>query len=276
MIPLKQNLFLFFEENEQQHIIDRKLVLLYANRCIIDEDAQFEICGIYELERVTELMYERTNPSYKTNAAKRTLKESSDRYTISEAFEKASTKESSLVDSHFIIGSSFHSLQDQFPTVINRPRKLLEWISDDLKSHELRAVYLTLLAGNRMNILTKELNTIAYDGKMVIDYTTPFARDKKIPINSKCSVNDDFELSISLIRCGRRLEQNMQLFLHPMVTPNQLKLIERKDESYLRSFGNHLTGYGVGIKEKLKETPDSDPKVRFVSCYCIRRSFYFK
>ena len=39
-----QNLFLFFEENEVQTIIDNKLVLRYANRCIIDEQAEFEVC----------------------------------------------------------------------------------------------------------------------------------------------------------------------------------------------------------------------------------------
>ena len=44
MFPPKQNLFLFFEENEVQTIIDNKLVLRYANRCIIDEQAEFEVC----------------------------------------------------------------------------------------------------------------------------------------------------------------------------------------------------------------------------------------
>ena len=61
MIPTKQNLFLFFEENELKPIIDRKLVLLYANRCIIDEDAQFEICGAYMLQPVLDQMEDMLN-----------------------------------------------------------------------------------------------------------------------------------------------------------------------------------------------------------------------
>ena len=56
MFPPKQNLFLFFEENEVQTIIDNKLVLRYANRCIIDEQAEFEVCGVYKLQKVEQLM----------------------------------------------------------------------------------------------------------------------------------------------------------------------------------------------------------------------------
>ena len=58
MSPTRQNLFLFFEENEVQTIIDKKLVLLYANRCIIDEEAEFEIGGVYKLQKVEQFMYE--------------------------------------------------------------------------------------------------------------------------------------------------------------------------------------------------------------------------
>ena len=45
----KQNLVLFFEEKEDARIIDAKLVRLYMNRFIINEDAQNEINGVYHL-----------------------------------------------------------------------------------------------------------------------------------------------------------------------------------------------------------------------------------
>lgn len=280
MGPSKQNLYLFLEKNEQQNIIDQKLVLLYANRCVDEENAQFEISGVFELQHVSELMYERSNPMYKMEAVQRAYKEANDRYTISEAFEKAHLNESKSIDSHFIIGSSFHSLSVQWPTVIDRTRSLVEWMIDELKSLEIKTAYVTLLAGGRGGLLTKKMNTVAYDGKMRFDLTTPFARDKPIPIRPKFSVNDVFELSISLIRRGRRLKQNMHLFLHPMLTQHQLKLIERKDESYLRTFGNHLNGRGLDIcREELKflgAFPDSNPRIRFVRCFCIRRTFYFE
>ena len=105
--PSKQNLFLFFEENEEKYVIDKKLVLLYANRCIIDENAQFEICGVYELQHVSESMIVPTSPLYKTYARQRTLKEANDEETILEALEIAHLKESKSIDTHFVIGSFF-------------------------------------------------------------------------------------------------------------------------------------------------------------------------
>ena len=89
--------------------MDRKLVLLYANRCIIDEKAQFEICGVYELQYVAKPMMDNSDPLFKNNASKRTSKEGNDRDTITEAFERASSNETSPIDTHFIFGSFFHS-----------------------------------------------------------------------------------------------------------------------------------------------------------------------
>ena len=108
MTPTKQNLFLFFEENEMQSLIDRKLVKLYMNRFIIDEDAKFEISGVYELQKVTEPMLNPLNPYFKTNANQRTNKEAVDKDIFTDAIEKACRLETNFSDSHFIIGSSFH------------------------------------------------------------------------------------------------------------------------------------------------------------------------
>ena len=99
MTPTKQNLFLFFEENEQQFDISRKLVKLYMNLCIVDEDANFEIGGVYELQKVKNSMFDRENPLFnfklnlKTNAYQRTHKEAVDMDIFAEALEKASMHE---------------------------------------------------------------------------------------------------------------------------------------------------------------------------------------
>ena len=119
MIPTKQNLFLFFEENELQPYIDRKLVLLYANRCIIDEDAQFEICGVYELQPVLKPMIDFFDPLYKFYASQRTSKEANDRDAISDAVGKAYRNESNPIDTHFILGSTFHAFSCEIPIRIN-------------------------------------------------------------------------------------------------------------------------------------------------------------
>ena len=45
----KQNLVLFFEENNDSRIIDSNLVRLYMNRFTIHEEAQNEINGVHHL-----------------------------------------------------------------------------------------------------------------------------------------------------------------------------------------------------------------------------------
>ena len=277
MFPPKQNLFLFFEENEAKTSIDSKLVLLYANRCIIDEQAEFEICGVYQLQKVEKLKDERRQPLYKTNANQRTFKEAMDRDTLSEALEKACLLESRSADTHFIIGSSFHTLVVEKPTVINRPRKLIEWMSDEMKFQEITSVYITLLAGHRTCIITNRTNIGAYNGELEAEFTRTSSGETPVTLSPKFSVNDDFELSFTLIKLGRRLQQFLHLFFHPMLTPRELYLMKTKDESYLRSLGNHLVGFNPDVREEeLKYYPDNDTKLRYVSCLCVRQSFHLK
>jgi len=157
-----QNLFLFFEENEIQCFIDRKLVKLYMNRCIIDESANFEIIGVYELQKVNDQMYNSLNPLFKTNAYQRTNKESVDKDIFTEAHEKAFVHETNSTDNHFIIGSSFHSvdliLHHSNSQTLSRADKLLNWLLNVVKSQEIKNLYVTILAGARYNLITKEVH----------------------------------------------------------------------------------------------------------------------
>ena len=275
MSPLNQNLFLFFEENEITSLINRKLVKLYMNRCIIDEDANFEIIGVYELQTVNDQMYNSLNPLYKTSAYQRTYKESVDRDIFTEALEKAFVHETNSIDNHFIIGSSFHSV-DLNSQILYRADKLLCWLLNEVKSQEIRNLYVTILAGARYNLITKEVHKKAYDGKMSACIAVLGPRRESI--HPKISVNDDFEFSIKLIRQGKRLQQNIPLFLQPMLTPYQLKLMKTKDESFLESFTYHkIFGVEADVsEEELKLFPDSDPRLRFFNCVCIRQSCYLK
>ena len=290
MTPTKQNLFLFFEENEMTFVIDSKLVKLYMNRCIIDEDAKFEIVGVYELQKVTYLMGNRLNPLYKTNAYQRTYKEAVDRDIFTDAIEKACSHETNFTDNHFIIGSTFHAVYHPKNPVINRIDKFLDWLLDEMKSQEIKNLYVTFVNGKRHNLISNELHNCIY---YVRDHPTdtwllPGARNEPLTIpalindESRISVNEDFELSIELIRRGRRLSQNFLLFLHPKLNPYEIKLIEKKDESFSQSFTGHwLADHDPRIKvdvsdKELKYFPESDPGLRYVSCYCRRSSFYLK
>ena len=280
MSPSKQNLFLFFEENEDQSIIDNKLVKLYMNRCIINDDANFEIDGVYNLQKVTEPMFNFLSPLFKENASQRTHKEAIDRDIFNEALEKTSLRVTNSTENHFIIGSNFHS---NFNTkTLNRTAELIKWLFNEVKSQEIKSLYVTVLTGARIHLITKETHKIAYDGKLPscckkIEYFGLYEEPWTEPLPSKISVNDDFELSIELIQRGRRLNNNNRLFLHPKLDSYQLKLMETKDESFLQSFTNHMPGYTVDVsKEELKRFPESDSSSRYVNCFCIRQSFHLK
>ena len=279
MAPSRQNLFLFFEENERKTTIDRNLVRLYANRCIIDEDDGFEICGVYELDNVSDLMYDIMNPLYRTHAYQRTLKESNDRNILSDAFEKAHVNESNSIDSHFIIGSIFHAMEIEWATVTikSRTQKLIEWMSEEMKSQEVKTIQVTFLCGYRSALATNKTREESYNGNTVLYHHASYPAPDPYKLALNNSVNDDFELTINHIRHGRRSQQTVNLFLYSMLTPHQLKLIETNDESYARTINNYLLGFGTDVLEnELVRFPDSDPKLRFVRCSCLRHSLYLK
>ena len=50
----RQNLFLFFEENDDEKDISSSLVHLYMNRFVIAEEDQTEIIGVYNLAKPNE------------------------------------------------------------------------------------------------------------------------------------------------------------------------------------------------------------------------------
>ena len=56
MSKSKQHLYLFLEENELEYEVSSSLVRLSMNRFVVNEAAQFEVIGIYNLERATKEM----------------------------------------------------------------------------------------------------------------------------------------------------------------------------------------------------------------------------
>ena len=228
------------------------------------------------------------NPLFKTNAYQRTNKEAVDRDIFTEALEKASMHETNSIDNHFIIGSRFHAkMAVKKLSVINPVERLMHWLLNEVKSQEIRSLYVTILTGVRGNLITKEMHEDIYDEKASMMkksyYYTKVLIKEPNPLHM--SVNDDFELSIKLLRHGRRQQQiahGTVLFLHSMLNPYELKLMEEKDETFLQSFArHHLTDQVPNARadvreEELRRFPDSDPRLRYVNCFCKELSLYLK
>ena len=57
---IKQNIYLFYEQNDEDaRKIDSKLVRLYMNRFIIEEDIQNEILGVADLTKIEKINFHR-------------------------------------------------------------------------------------------------------------------------------------------------------------------------------------------------------------------------
>ena len=153
MTPSRQNLCLFLEENDLEYVIDSKIVHRFMNRSVVGEEDQFEIIGVYNLQKVEKLMYDHQDPDYKYHATKRTEKEANDRNTFSEALEKASQFVSTKVDTHFVIGSCFHAIND---TSAPYTTKLFKFVLDEIEEIELKSVFVTLFGGFRIQLVSKE------------------------------------------------------------------------------------------------------------------------
>ena len=109
MSKSKQHSYLFLEENGLEYEISSSLVRLSMNRFVVNEDAQFEVIGIYNLERATKEMADLRNPSYKYFAKQRTEKDAFDKDLISDVMDQVTLHP--RIDAHFIIGSFSHPVR---------------------------------------------------------------------------------------------------------------------------------------------------------------------
>ena len=135
---IKQNIYLFYEENDEDaRKIDSKLVTLYMNRFIIEEDNQNEIVGVTHLTKIERINFHRDlqftrdfqslHPQVRDEFAFdiferwkkwREMKIEQDMKIVNFALRKSKSFEIPGGDLHFIIGSSYYMrfyTSDWFP-----------------------------------------------------------------------------------------------------------------------------------------------------------------
>ena len=230
MLVKKQNLFLFFEENEHKFEISSDLVRLSMNRFIIDEEAQFEIIGVYNLKKTKEEMTNTKNPNYKKFAKERTDKEAFDKDLISEAVDKALSHQTTSADTHFIIGSQYHLID--WRNITERTAistRVFDWISSEIKDIGLQSLYCTIYLGTRQLPITQERDGQRQGNSL--QYSAVFS-------NIKSSINDDLEEFIQQIRNGCRPSMKLSnkpvmMYLIKMLTKNELKEVQTDNRQFL-------------------------------------------
>ena len=209
----KQNLFLFFEENELEFEISSSLVQLSMNRFVIDEDDQFEVIGIYNLTKATKEMANFDDPADKYFAKERTEKQAYDKVLISEAIDQAALHP--LVDSHFIIGTYFHRIFVDWNKYLPASSMLFDWISDEIKKNDIQSIQCTLYHGVQVCLVSNELSVARYENDVCIDIERFFSishTPNAIWSKSQFSVHDDVERLIKHIKPDYPRVQELELF----------------------------------------------------------------
>ena len=303
MISRKQNLFLFFEENEWAYNIQSKLVQLAMNRFVIDEDAQFEVIKIYHLTKVKREMMDFRHPEFKNYVKERTEKEAHDLQLISDALNEAK-RHQKHGDPHFIFGSFFHQ-----PLIIGdslKPKsRLLDWIVHQKriqahikencyrerssyrkrknlhrKQYCLESLHCTFYHGRRMFLISRATNIACYKGKMGLLLTSDsdFSRHvealEQASINiPRSSINDDLENFIQEIQNRHRpSDSRCMLYLNKMLTSEELKQVEKNDMSFWKTLGNggEITWKHKDMSFPCEDSQENDKKNKFLFCACIR------
>ena len=60
---------------------------------------------------------------------------------------------------------------------------------------------------------------------------------KRANARAKISVNDDLETLLEKIQLGKEPDDDVDFYFLPKLTEHELKLVERKDEDFMMTFG---------------------------------------
>ena len=84
--------------------------------------------------------------------------------------------------------------------------------------------------------------------------------------HEKESVNDDLDFLFEAIRLGKELDGTVNTYFLPMLTENELELVEQKNSNYLKKFRRA----NVDVEEA--EMKLSKSKSKFVYSWGVRRT----
>ena len=85
------------------------------------------------------------------------------------------------------------------------------------------------------------------------------------------SVNDDLESFFQNLRLGKEPDEDVQTYFLPKLTEEELKLVEKSDTSYFKTFYEGAWGRNPDVDETEKMLFESDSK--YVYGWCDRRTF---
>lgn len=266
MTKTKQNLILFIEPSIDPWSSPSKMGNSYINRFVIDEEAGFELLGVYYLSKWGDVSQNEKYPCRQKNIEDRFF----DKELIDSGVTKAAEYQTERLNTHFIFAGD-HLIIDFEPEIANA-----------MKIHKIKNILVTKLHNERQYLITKELMEEIYNGEC---YNGKFGSGAHF---TNRSFFDDLELFYKKVkfRCHQKACTNrfghaysVHSFFLPKLTNTELKLVETKDKDYLKTFRNDTRDdYDLDYDLDDPDVPEremklSESKSKFVLVDCHRWTF---
>ena len=224
MTKAKQNLVLFIEPPIDPWSSPSKIGNSYINRFAIDEEAAFEIIGIYNLSKM-RVVGSIENYGFGERRGEDMV---SDNEIIDSAIKKSAEYKTKRLNTHLIFaGVSFARFEPE--------------IAYAMKIYKIRSISVTKLEYVRQHLITKEVMETISKGEY---YNSEYIGGDMF---TNKSVNDDLESLYKNIKfqsfrkaCTNRYGHQylVQSYFLPKLTKKELKLVEVKDKDYMMTFRN--------------------------------------
>ena len=106
----KQNLICIYEDHDQPFWIHNKIVSLYLNRFVIEEDAEHECLGTYTLQSPE---WQRIEGSSEFFLCREFYKRENDKKKITEIINRASQSEEENYVTNIVLGTAFYTAPER-------------------------------------------------------------------------------------------------------------------------------------------------------------------
>ena len=172
-------------------------------------------------------------------------KEHFDETAIDSTFQKITENEVKELKTHLVCAGGYHDY------IFLRTENFLREI---MKKYNIKSVMITFIDMERLKLITKEAMENFCKGEQY----------------EKISVNDDLESLFEDLRLGKKPNEYVRTYFLPKLTVGEMKLVQRKDPSYLETF--YFSNPDVEEAEMMLSESDS----KFVQGLGRRRTFTIK
>ena len=187
----------------KQSDISFRAAKMCFNRFCIDEDAAFELSGVYSWKTPT-------------NSGK-----GFDEKVIDSIFKKIVENKKQDMETHFVYAVDYdywfiyitHFIAVQLRSLIHKK----------MKKYKIKKVMVTCIEMWRRHLITRERMEHYCMGK---EYR-------------KVSANDDLQLFFENVLLGEEPDDFVCTYFLPMLTNEELKLVERKDHNFMKTFRDY-------------------------------------